>query len=273
ATGLSAGRVQTVAVRLIVERERGIEAFTPEEFWKVAAIFTPDMATAESLEARWRQFQATVDEKDQGPSQAKVFEFLAGIGAIRAELTRWKGKRFSCGDVAAAREVVEALGVKVESVDRREDPAGKGPAAELVTVAAGVDRSAGVEFKVESVKVRSARTRPPAPFTTALMQQAASVRLRFSASRTMRIAQQLYEGVEIPGTGSVGLITYMRTDSLNLSAQAVAQAREFVAGRFGEKYLPEKPNVYRSARRAQAAHEAIRPTDVTLTPESLAGAL
>ncbi len=273
AAGLSAGRVQTVAVRLIVERERGIEAFIPEEFWKVPAIFTPDMAAAESLEGRWRKFQAAVDEKGQGPSQAKVFEFLAGIGAIRAELTRWKGKRFTCGDVAAAREVVEALGVKVESVDRCEDPAGKGPAAERVTVAAGVDRSAGVEFKVESVKARSARTRPPAPFTTALMQQAASVRLRFSASRTMRIAQQLYEGVDVPGTGSVGLITYMRTDSLNLSAQAIAQAREFVAGQFGEKYLPEKPNVYRSARRAQAAHEAIRPTDVTLTPESLAGAL
>ncbi|MDY7011336.1 MAG: type I DNA topoisomerase [Planctomycetota bacterium] len=273
ARGLSAGRVQTVAVRLIVEREREIEAFVPEEFWKISAIFTAETAEAAGLEDRWKQFMATTDEKGQPPTQAKQYEFLADHDAFLAELVEWKSQRFKCPDLADARRISEALGLKVVNIEEREDPDAKGPARNLVTITGGPDRSAGIEFAVESVGVRDSKNRPPGPFTTVSMQQAASVRLRFSTSRTMRIAQQLYEGVEIPGSGSVGLITYMRTDSLNLSAQAVGQARKFIGESLGDKYLPEKPNVYRSGPRAQAAHEAIRPTDVTCTPESLAGVL
>ncbi len=273
AIGLSAGRVQTVAVRLVVERERAIEAFVPEEFWKVSAIFTTDMSAAAGLETQWKQFMATTDEKSQPPTQARKFEFLAAHNAFLAELVEWKGKRFECPDLTDARQIAEALGFKVENVEQCEDPDAKGPARNRVTIIGGVDRAAGVEFAVESVGVRTSRNHPPGPFTTVTMQQAASVRMRFSTSRTMRIAQQLYEGVDVPGSGSVGLITYMRTDSMNLSAQAVGQAREFIDETFGKRYLPEKPNFYRSGPRAQAAHEAIRPTDVTRTPESLAGVL
>ena len=273
ARGLSAGRVQTVAVRLIVERERAIEAFMPEEFWKISGIFTAETAAAAGLAEQWKQFLAATDEKGQGPTQAKQYEFLAAHDAFLAELVEWKGKRFECPDLTDARQIAEALGFKVENIEQCENPDAKGPAQNRVTIIGGVDREAGVEFAVESVGARTSRNRPPGPFTTVSMQQAASVRLRFSASRTMRVAQQLYEGMEVPGAGSVGLITYMRTDSLNLSAQAVGQARDFIGESFGDRYLPEKPNAYRSSQRAQAAHEAIRPTDVTRTPESLAGVL
>ena len=273
ARGLSAGRVQTVAVRLIVERERAIEAFMPEEFWKISGIFTADLKTVAGLAEQWKQFLVITDEKGQGPTQAKQYEFLAGHDAFQAELIEWKGKRFKCPDLATAQQISEAIGLKVEKVDHSEEPDAKGPAQNRVTIIGGIDREAGVEFTVESVGARTSRNRPPGPFTTVSMQQAASVRLRFSAKRTMRIAQQLYEGMEVPGAGSVGLITYMRTDSLNLSTQAVGQARDFIGESFGDRYLPEKPNVHRSSQRAQAAHEAIRPTDVTRTPESLAGVL
>ena len=273
ARGLSAGRVQTVAVRLVVERERAIEAFVPEEFWKISAIFTADIASALGLEQQWTRFVSTTDEKGQSPSQARQFEFLAEHDAFRAELVEWQGKRFECQGLTDARQAAEALGMTVGNVEQSEDSSAKGPAKNRATVIGSVDHSSGVKYSVESVGVRTSKNHPPGPFTTVTMQQAASVRLRFSASRTMRLAQQLYEGIDVPGSGSVGLITYMRTDSLNLSTQAIGQAREFVGEKFGEKYLPEKPNVYRSGPRAQAAHEAIRPTDVTRTPESLAGVL
>ncbi len=273
ARGLSAGRVQTVTVRLIVERERAIDAFVPEEFWKLSGIFTPDLNAGAALEEQWKKFMATLNEKGQPPTQAKQYNFLAAAGALRAELVEWAGKRFGAADVVAAREIAEALGLKVESVEKREDPKGKGPAAHRATVIGTVDRSSGVEYAVEAINTRTSRNRPPGPFTTSTMQQAASRQLRFSASRTMRVAQQLYEGVELSGEGSVGLITYMRTDSLNLSRQAVDHAREFIGETYGGPYLPDKPNTYRSGPRAQAAHEAVRPTDVTRTPESLAGVL
>jgi len=277
AAGLSAGRVQTVTVRLIVEREREIEAFVPEEFWKISAIFTTDPRRAGELEERWLAFLAETDEAGKGPTQAQQVAWLAENGAFRAELVEWDGQRFDCPDAEQAQRLAEALGLCVEKVERSTDPNGKGPAANRVSihgrVHAAARADAGMKYTVESVQSRTSRNKPPAPFTTASMQQAAAVRLRFSASRTMRIAQELYEGVELPGEGSVGLITYMRTDSVNLSDQAVAQGREFIAETFGGDYLPAKPHIYRSGARAQAAHEAIRPTDVRRTPESLRGAL
>ncbi len=272
-TGLSAGRVQTVAVRLIVEREREVRSFQPEEFWKISAIFTPDAASAAALEEAWRDLLARTDESGQGPTQAEQLHFLTRHNAFRAELVEWKGERLNCPDVQAARKIAEALGLRVESVESRQTVNGEGKEKTLVSVAGRLARPCRVHYVVASEQSRTSRNRPPAPFTTATMQQAAAVQLRFSASRTMRTAQQLYEGVELAGEGSVGLITYMRTDSTNLSPQALAQAREFIGKSFGARYVPEKANFYRSAAHAQAAHEAVRPTDVTRTPASLAGAL
>ncbi len=273
ATGLSAGRVQTVAVRLIVDRERAIQAFQPEEFWRIPAIFTPDVSAAAELESKWRAFLGETGPNGQHPPAARQFRFLAEHGAFRAELVEWDGKKLECADLAAARKVVEALGWVQDAVDEQVARNGEGKERTVITVAGHVRRPAAVDYSVESVNRRTSRNRPPGPFTTASMQQAAAVRLRFSASRTMRIAQQLYEGVDVPGEGSVGLITYMRTDSVSLASQAVAQARSFIGEAFGQKYVPEKPNVYRSGPRAQAAHEAVRPTDARRTPESLSGAL
>jgi len=263
AAGLSAGRVQTVAVRLIAERERAIQAFVPEEYWRIAAVFTPDAAAAAGLEQKWYEFLASGGANGNGPSQVQQVAWLAERGAFRAELFEWKGERFKCPDGEAAGRIARALGLKIESATR--------------TTVRGrlhaVGEAPRVDYRVQSVQSRTSRNRPPAPFTTASMQQAAAVQLRFSASRTMRVAQQLYEGVEVAGEGSVGLITYMRTDSTNVAAQALGQAREYIGAAYGAKYLPETPNVYRSGRRAQAAHEAVRPTDVTRTPGSLRQAL
>jgi len=279
AVGLSAGRVQTVAVRLIVERERAIEAFMPEEFWKLSGIFRRDgdRAGAAGLERQWHVFLASRNGEGKGPTQAEQFAWMAEHGVFRAELAEWDGKRLACPDAATAERIARALGLVI--ADRRTEtvPDAKGPAANRVELIGRFhDRGAGAAkpaYRIDSVRTRTSRTNPSAPFTTATLQQAASVRLRLSASRTMRIAQQLYEGVELPGEGSVGLITYMRTDSVNLSAQAVEAAREFIGKQFGDRYLPEKPVAYRSGARAQAAHEAVRPTDVTRTPESLAKSL
>ncbi|MCD4700081.1 MAG: type I DNA topoisomerase, partial [Phycisphaerae bacterium] len=272
ARGLSAGRVQTVAVRLIVERERAIEAFMPEEFWKIPTVFTPDCQAAGELIRKWAAFLARKDDKGKGPTQQQQQTFIAEHGAFRAELSKWQGEKFLPDNAETAIEVAKALGLVIDDVQRTENPDGKGPNKQLVSVEGRLGEAVPA-YIIRSLKQRNSRLRPPAPFTTVTLQQAASVRLGFSTSRTMRVAQQLYEGMEVPGSGSVGLITYMRTDSRNLSTQAVTQCRSFINESFGEKYLPEKSNIYVSGGRAQEAHEAIRPTDVTRTPESLAGAL
>ncbi len=195
ARGLSAGRVQSVAVRLVVEREREIRAFVPEEFWEIHA----DTQTA---------------KKD----------------ALRLEVTRHKDAAFRPGNKQAADAALKALEAATYTVAKRED--------------------------------KPTRTRPNAPFITSTLQQAASTRLGFSVKKTMTLAQRLYEA---------GHITYMRTDSTNLSADAVSAVRDFIADSYGKKYLPEKPNVYSSKEGAQEAHEAIRPSDVNARPGEIAG--
>ena len=272
APGLSAGRVQTVAVRLIVEREREIEAFMPEEYWKIGAVFTPDVQSAGQLAQQWKKFLAQRDKRGAAPSCEAQQEFLTRNGAFRAELVKWNGQRFTCEDSEAAVAVAKALGLAVERVETTEDPEAKGPARQKVTVLGSVS-SGGPAFAVSDLSVRQSPSKPPAPFITSSLQQAASARLRFGAQRTMRVAQQLYEGADIPGRGQIGLITYMRTDSRHLAGDAVAQARKFIGEQFGPSYVPEKPNFYSSGQRAQEAHEAIRPTDVTLLPREVAGAL
>ena len=201
-TGLSAGRVQTVALRLLVEREDEIRRFTPQEYWSIDV----------RCEAREKEFTAKLHKVD--------------------------GKKPVLHSETDAREVVDAV--------------------------------QGQPFVVHSVTRRERRKRPAAPFTTSTMQQEASKKLGFSTQRTMRAAQQLYEGVEIGTEGSIGLITYMRTDSTRVAPVAIDAVREYITVNYAEEYLPDKPNVYkRKSGRAQDAHEAVRPTDVFRSPASV----
>ena len=268
ARGLSAGRVQSVAVRLIVEREREIDAFIPEEYWRIGAVFTSDIASAAQLAEQWRTFMAQRDDRDRPPTRDAQQEFLARRGAFRADLARWKGRKFDADNADAALEVARAMGLTIVSDERRPDPDGKGPAATVVRIATTPGPGA-VGLTVAEINQRDRRSKPPAPFITSSLQQTASVQIHFSPSRTMRIAQQLYEGIEIGAEGGVGLITYMRTDSRHLSAEAVAQCRSLIGQTYGEAYVPDKPNVYSSGKRAQEAHEAVRPSDVSRRPEDL----
>ncbi|MEI7050443.1 type I DNA topoisomerase [Pseudomonas koreensis] len=195
ARGLSAGRVQSVAVKLVVEREREIRAFNPEEYWEVHA----DLGTAKG-------------------------------STVRFEVAREKGEAFKPLNEAQATAALEKLKSSSYSIVKRED--------------------------------KPTSSKPSAPFITSTLQQAASNRLGFGVKKTMMMAQRLYEA---------GYITYMRTDSTNLSVDAVAMARTYIEDEFGKKYLPETPNVYSSKEGAQEAHEAIRPSDANTTPSKLAG--
>jgi DNA topoisomerase I len=200
--GLSAGRVQTVALRLIVEREQLIRAFVPQEYWTIHAML------------------------DAG--EPPIFE---------AKLSKYKGEDIEVGNQEAADQVVAAV--------------------------------SKASWQVISVTQKEKRRNPPPPFTTSKLQQAAYNRLRYTAKRTMGLAQRLYEGVELGEEGSVALITYMRTDSVHVSNDALQQVRELIPERFGSNYLPEKPNYYKSKKDAQEAHEAVRPTDVSRAPEDV----
>jgi DNA topoisomerase I len=200
--GLSAGRVQTVALRLIVEREAEIRGFVPQEYWTIHAML------------------------DDG--QPPLFE---------AKLVKHNDADIEVKNQEAAEKIVAA-----------------------------VSKAA---WRVAAVTQKEKRRNPPPPFTTSKLQQAAYNRLRYTAKRTMSLAQKLYEGVELSDEGSVALITYMRTDSVHVSGDALAQVRELIPERFGPNYLPDKPNYYKSKKDAQEAHEAVRPTDVMRTPEDV----
>ncbi|HET8628949.1 MAG TPA: type I DNA topoisomerase [Thermomicrobiales bacterium] len=207
--GLSAGRVQTVALRLIVEREREIEAFVPVEYWTLDA----ELA------------------KRTGRARRKEDIFRAALSRIGGEKADLK----------------------------------TGEDAERVV--AGLE---GATYLVREVKTRETQRRAAAPFTTSTLQQEASRKLGYGVRRTMQIAQELYEGVDIGAEGTVGLITYMRTDSTNVATVAQAEARDVIGARFGPEFLPERPPVYaRKAKGAQEAHEAIRPSSVARDPEAL----
>jgi DNA topoisomerase-1 len=200
--GLSAGRVQTVALRLIVEREREIRAFVKQEYWTIDV----------SLNAK------------KPP-------------VLTARLAKRNGENVEIGNEAASKAIVDAL--------------------------------EGASYTVGSVVTREKRRNPVPPFITSTLQQEASRKLRFSVKRTMGLAQRLYEGVELGPQGSVGLITYMRTDSVRVADSALADVREVIGSRYGAQYLPEKPNFYKGKKDAQDAHEAIRPTSAALTPEQV----
>ena len=200
---LSAGRVQSVALRMICEREEEIEAFIPKEFWSVHAIM------------------------DKG---GKLFE---------AEVVKFKGKSFEINNEKEANTIKEYL------------------------------FSPDCEFKIEKVTQKTTKRKPSAPFITSTLQRAASSKLGFGVSKTMQVAQKLYEGIEIDGT-PVGLITYMRTDSVRISDDAQGMAKDFILKNYGEKYYPSSANVYvKGKQNVQDAHEAIRPSYPERTPESI----
>ena len=203
--GLSAGRVQSVATRMVVDREQEIEQFEPEEYWYVDA------------------------------------QLRAGGKQLQARLISLDGERVTLSDAEQANEAK-----------------------------ARVEKGG---FVIRSVKRGERRKHPAAPFTTSNLQQEASRKLGFTTAKTMQVAQQLYEGVDIEGRGTLGLISYIRTDSVRLSDEAVAAAREMIFERYGEQFVPEKPNVYKGRKSAQDAHEAIRPTNLELRPDEIKASL
>ncbi|MCK4343376.1 MAG: type I DNA topoisomerase [Phycisphaerae bacterium] len=269
AKGLSAGRVQSVAVRLIVEREREIRAFIPEESWKLSAYLAGHADKTEIRRGNWHEFIRGGER-----SQRDIQTWLGRNGCLRAELVEVGGQPFAALNADQARTVAEALGFAVERVDRRPWAEYRHLNLEQAELVGALDPGRVSALTVSDLTTKRTSTKPPAPFTTAGMQQQASTVLRFAASRTMRVAQSLYEGIDLNGEGPVGLITYMRTDSTNLSKEALDAVRGFIKNRYGDAYLPAKPNMYgKRQARTQEAHEAIRPTDPALTPESIKKAL
>ena len=203
--GLSAGRVQSVATKMICDRENEIDIFVPEEFWTINGTFTID---GTDVNARF-----------------------VGLGEDKLDMH--------------SREECQRV----------------------------IDACQGAAFSVASIKKSERRKFPTAPFTTSNLQQEASRKLGFTTQKTMQIAQQLYEGVDISGEGAVGLVTYIRTDSTRIADEAVAAVREYILDSYGEDYLPAEPNVYKSRQSAQDAHEAIRPTDINRRPDSIKSSL
>jgi DNA topoisomerase I len=208
--GISAGRVQSVALRLVVDREKEIRAFVPTEYWTVTArVARPD-----------------------------------GVGPeFPARLARVDGSKASIASQPEADRILTELAAP------------------------------GTVYRIASLTKKEKRRNPVPPFTTSKLQQEAVRKLRFTARKTMQVAQQLYEGIEVGDAGSVGLITYMRTDSTRVSPEAQAEVRTFIAERYGAEFLPERPPAYKSGRGAQEAHEAIRPTSVRMEPTQIASHL
>ncbi|MEM1354701.1 MAG: DNA topoisomerase [Planctomycetota bacterium] len=272
AGGLSAGRVQSVATRLVVEREREIDAFVPEEYWRIGGIFASDPTKTDELAKAWSDYFYVGE--DENPRTLKDQNaWLSDRQCLRAELVEFAGKPFKPDDREMALKAATALGFKLEERKEREDEKAKGPARQPCTFLGGIENAP--DFKIESIQTKRTTSRPAPPFITSTLQQQASTRLGFALKRTMRVAQQLYEGVDLKGArGQTGLITYMRTDSTHLSGEAIGACRGHIESKLGPDYLPEKPNFYKTkSKDAQEAHEAIRPTDVSITPQSIKSAL
>ena len=272
--GLSAGRVQSVAVRLIVEREREIGDFIPKESWRISACFATDLTKADELGRAWAKFLAGAKDPSSGRTARERNAWLSKHRCLSAELVKLGGEDFRAKGVTDATAVAEALGFVTEDVQERDFEPYADKGLKTIRLRGRTERTQAPVFKIKDIQKRRSTTKPNPPFTTAGLQQSASSALGFAPARTMRVAQQLYEGVDLDGReGRVGLITYMRTDSTNLSQESVEAARGLIKDAYGEEYLPAKPNVFRTGKRAQEAHEAIRPTYVARTPESLGKSL
>jgi DNA topoisomerase I len=283
AKGLSAGRVQSVTVRMVVEREKEIRAFIPTEYWTITGFFAPSPAEAERLVKEWQSYRAEPGDAGDGHTQKAIATWLSAHQCLEASLVSVEGASFRPegtregtdapvfkSAAGQARRVAEALGFVVEREQVESWKEYERLGLQTVKLVGRLDPARAPEFRIGDIQTKRVKTRPSAPFTTATLQQTAGSHLKLSPSRTMQLAQQLYEGVELAGEdGPVALITYMRTDSTNLSAESVQAARSWVTENCGDKYVPEKPNVYGSGKRAQEAHEAVRPTDAKRTPESL----
>jgi len=277
ARGLSAGRVQSVAVRLIVEREREIESFVPDEYWKVIGYFTVNLDNATHIAEQWLNWLAEPPEnqnrrKVNGHTVRERNLWLARHDSLAAELIEINGKKFESKSCETALGVAKGAGFHLDDTRETKNPQARGPAQTTVSLHGHIE--GGPEWRVTSIQTKRTKTRPSAPFITSTLQQAAASQLGFPAQTTMQTAQALYEGVSIHGMGSVGLITYMRTDSTHLSPEAITMARKYIGSNFGDRYLPPKPNIFLSSNKtAQEAHEAIRPTDASLTPETIRSSL
>ncbi len=277
AGGLSAGRVQSVAVRLVVERERDIEAFIPEEYWKVMGSFTTEPLQAPFLTEEWLRWLSETPEKKNGRKTngrtvAERNEWLSAHASFTAELVEVDGKKIESRNFEKALDAARRAGFHLDEKRITENPNAKAPADRLVRLIGHMET--GPLWRVQSIQTKRTKSRPFAPFITSTLQQAAANQLDFSAQWTMGVAQNLYEGVTIEGMGSVGLITYMRTDSTHLSPEALQMVREYIASNFGDPYLPPRANTFTSSNKsAQEAHEAIRPTDVHLTPARVRSSL
>jgi DNA topoisomerase-1 len=203
--GLSAGRVQSAALKVICDREEEIEKFIPQEYWSIDA------------------------------------ECSRGGKKFNASLNQYKSEKIKLAGRTDVDRVLDAI--------------------------------TGKKFSVSEIKKQERKRKPPAPYITSKLQQDAANRLGFTSKKTMMVAQQLYEGIDITGAGPVGLITYMRTDSTRISENAIQMARGYISENFKPDYLPETPNIYKAKKSAQDAHEAIRPSDVHRTPDSIKGDL
>lgn len=272
AGGLSAGRVQSVATRLVVEREREIDAFMPDEYWRVGGIFASEIGKTDELAKAWAEY-FYVGEEENPRSIKDQNAWLSDRKCLRAELVEFDGQAFKPDNREQALAAATALGFALEERKEREDEKAKGPAKNLCTFLGGIENAPG--FVINSIETKRTTSRPSPPFITSTLQQQASTRLGFQLKRTMRVAQQLYEGIDLKGArGQTGLITYMRTDSTHLTGEAVSAVRGHIEDKVGKQYLPDKPNYFKSSNKdAQEAHEAIRPTDVSITPQSIKGAL
>jgi len=233
--GLSAGRVQSIAVKIIVEKEKEIRKFEAQEYWLIPAVFTADLQNDYSRQ--WLDFMQTKSENDKPPTLAEQSRWLTERKAFKAELYKIDDKEFKATGKEQAEPVFNAL--------------------------------KQAEFKLADLQTKQSVSKPSAPFITSTLQQAAANRLGFATKRTMRVAQQLYEGIDLGSMGSLGLITYMRTDSTHLSGEAIKEVRKYVEMHLGTDYMPKEAKFYASRKNAQQAHEAIRPTDVDLTPDDI----
>jgi len=283
ARGLSAGRVQSVAVKIIVQREREIRKFKEKEYWLIPAVFTTDLSSGGSgksgggaaegikgggggltdgqadggaagidgggggfadgrsvhadYQREWLEFITPKKEGENPPTIAEQNKWLTEHNAFKAQLIKIGDAKFEASGKEQTEKIFSAL--------------------------------KDAEFKITDIQTKVSVSRPTAPFITSTLQQMAANRLGFTAKRTMIVAQQLYEGIDLGSMGSLGLITYMRTDSTHLSNEAVADVRNYIKNHLGSDYLPSQANIYASKKTAQQAHEAVRPTDTDLTPADI----